>query len=107
LGAAGARALAFIEQMEKVRLFFGGYLMAHSTLPNPTFGYEVTFRVNKEMERAGNGILNWTLSTRDTTVTMRSPSHVGFWQAGDPVTVVFGWALNSPLQPTLMGEHPN
>lgn len=102
LGAEGKKALTFIEQMERVRSFFGGYLAPNSTLPYPAFSFDVAFRVNQDKEIYGNEILDWELTTQNTTITMRSPSHVGFWQAGEPVSVVFGWALNSPLQPMLI-----
>lgn len=104
LGAQGQKALVFIEQMEKVREFFGGYLAPNSTLPNPAFSVDVAFRVNREKELYGSGVLDWELSTQDTTITMRSPSHVGYWEAGNPIKVVFGWALNSPLQPMLVED---
>ncbi len=107
LGAPGKKALIFIEQMEKVRQFFGGYLAPDSTLPNPAFSVEVMFRVNRERESYANEILDWELTARDTTITMRSPTPMTFWEAGDPLKMVFGWALNSPLQPMMAEEIPN
>ncbi len=101
LGPAGKNALTFIEQIEKIRSFFGDYLAPNSTLPSPAFSYDVTFRVNKEREIRANEILNWELTTQDTTITMRSPSSLGFWKQGNPVKMTFLWALNSPLQPQL------
>lgn len=99
-GAQGKKAFTFIEQMEQVRHFFGGYLEPDSPIPNPAFTFDVAFRVNKEKECYANEILDWDLSTHDATITMRSPSRVGYWEAGDPLKVTFRWALNSPLQPT-------
>lgn len=107
LGASGKRALTFIEQMEQVRQFFGGYVEPNSALPNPAFHFDVTFRVNREKELYANEILDWELTTRDTTITMRSPSPVGYWEVGDPIKVVFRWALNSPLQPMIVDGIPN
>jgi type VI secretion system protein ImpL len=107
LGAPGKKAQTFIEQMEKVRQFFGGYLEPNSTLPNPAFSFEATFRVNREKEAYANEILDWELTAQDTTVTMRSPTHVGYWEAGNPLKVVFRWALNSPLQPMIVEGMPN
>lgn len=101
LGAPGKKALTFIEQMEKVRHFFGGYLEPNSSLPNPAFTFDVTFRVNREKECYANGILEWKFTSLDSTITMRSHSHVGYWEAGYPLQVNFQWALNSPLQPIM------
>jgi len=107
LGPAGKNALTFIEQMEAVRSFFGDYLTPNSTLPNPAFSFDVTFRVNKEKEVRANEILNWSFTSQDSTVTMRSASRKGYWQAGDPVQMTFCWALNSPLQPQMTEGIPN
>ncbi|MBP9691832.1 MAG: hypothetical protein KBD90_00680 [Alphaproteobacteria bacterium] len=99
LGAAGKNALTFIEQMEDIRKFFGGYLAPNSTIPNPAFTFDVTFRTNESRENRANEILDWELKVEDTTITMRSPSHKGYWASGNPLSVIFRWAANSPLQP--------
>lgn len=106
LGLGGKKALTFIEQMEQVRHFFGGYLAPNSTLPTPAFSYDVEFRVNREREAYANEILSWELIGQDT-ITRRSPSHVGYWEAGNPLQVVFRWAINSPLQPMIVDGLPN
>ncbi len=107
LGPHGKNALAFIEQMEKVRNFFGDYLAPNSTLPYPAFSFDVTFRVNKEREIRANEILDWEFTTQDTTLTMRSPFNIGYWKEGNPVNMTFRWALNSPLQPQVTEAIPN
>lgn len=107
LGAAGKNALTFIDQIEKVRTFFGDYLAPNSSLPYPAFSYGVTFRVNKEREIRANEILNWELTTQDTTITMRSASQKGYWKSGSPIKVTFRWARNSPLQPQMSEGIPN
>lgn len=99
LGAAGKNALTFIEQMDKVRTFFGGYLTPNSTLPTPAFAYKITFRVNKEKEVRANEILNWSVIANGSEVDIRSKSPKGLWNFGDSMKVVLRWALNSPLQP--------
>jgi len=107
LGPSGKSALAFIEQMEKVRIFFGEYLAPDSTLPFPAFSFDVTFRVNREREIRANEIIDWSLTTQDTILTMRSLFKVGFWKEGNPVDMTFRWALNSPLQPMASRNIPN
>lgn len=107
LGSSGKAAVTFIEQMEQVRHFFGGYLAPHSTLPSPAFSFDVSFRVNREREYSANGILDWEFIAQGTPITMRSPSHSGFWEAGNPIQVVFRWALNSPLKPMIIESLPN
>lgn len=107
LGVGGKKALAFIEQMERVRHFFGGYLAPNSSLRAPAFSFDVAFRVNRDKEANANAILDWELIAQDTKITMRSPSHVGYWEAGHPLQVVFRWALNSPVQPMIVDGLPN
>lgn len=107
LGATGKSAFAFIEQMEKVRNFFGDYLAKDSTVPFPAFTFEAIFRVNREREVRANAVIDWELTTQDTTLTMRSPSNVGYWKEGNPVSMTFRWALNSPFQPQLAESIPN
>jgi type VI secretion system protein ImpL len=99
LGPAGQNALAFVEQMEGVRKFFGGYVAPNSTMQDPAFNFEVSFRVNRDKEIRANEIIGWELTTRNSTISQRSPSNKGYWEAGDPLQVTFRWAANSPLQP--------
>lgn len=107
LGPAGKNALTFIEQMEQIRNFFGGYLAPNSSLPTPSFSFDVMFRVNKARESRANEVLNWAFTTQDTTISMRSPSHKGYWKTEEPVKITFCWALNSPLQPQMAEGIPN
>ena len=104
LGPTGKNALMFIEQMEALRAFFGEYLAPTATSPELAFTFDVTFRVNKEREAHANEVLTWAVQSKDTTFSLRSPSHKGYWKAGDPFKVIFRWAANSPLQP--MAEAP-
>ncbi len=99
LGPAGKNALTFIEQMDKVRTFFGGYLTPDSTLPTPAFAYKVAFRVNKEREVRANEVLNWSIATDGSTIDIRSKSLESLWNFGNSMKVIFRWASNSPLQP--------
>lgn len=106
-GPAGKNALAFIEQMDQLRSFFGGFVASNSPAQAPpAFTFDVTFRVNKANESRANEILDWRLITQEATISRRSSSHKGFWTAGESLKVVFRWAINSPLQP-VMGDIPN
>ncbi|MBS0271989.1 MAG: hypothetical protein JSR85_05015 [Proteobacteria bacterium] len=107
LGPAGKSALTFITQLEKVRSFFGDYLAPNSTLPSPAFTFDVTFRVNQSREVRANEILDWELTTQNTTLNMRSTSPLGYWREGDPIKMTFRWALNSPLQPQMINDMSN
>ncbi len=99
LGPAGKRAITFIEQMEQLREFFGGFLAPNCALPAPAFTFDVTFRTNRDRECRANEILDWAITSQNTTISMNSDSHKGYWTAGDPLKVTFRWAANSPLQP--------
>lgn len=107
LGPAGKNALTFIEQMNQVRTFFGGYLTPNSTLPVPEFAYNVAFRVNTQKEVRANEILNWSLTTDGSTIDIRSKSTEGLWALGNSMQVTFQWAVNSPLQPLQDSSTPN
>ncbi len=107
LGAPGKKALTFIEQMEKIRAFFGGYLAVDSSMPYPAFTFDVTFRVNKQRELRANEVLDWEIKSGCTSFNMRSPSHKCAWSTGAPVKVIFRWAANSPLQPLETDSKPH
>jgi type VI secretion system protein ImpL len=103
----GNQAIIFIEQMEQLRSFFGDYLAPDSTLSAPVFSFDVDFRVNRKAELHANEILEWEVITPNSTISTRSSSHKGIWKAGEPVTVLFQWAANSPLQPLVEECAPN
>lgn len=99
LGAAGTRALNFIESMDAIRKFFGGYLTAGSKMPYPQFDFTVDFRVNRTAEKSANQIVDWYVNVQDTKVDFRSKDTAGHWNMGNPIAVGLRWAANSPDQP--------
>jgi type VI secretion system protein ImpL len=99
LGVTAQKGIEFIQQMEKIKEFFGGFLASSEALSTPAFVFDVKFRVNKAQEAHGNEVIDWNVLSHDMLISMRSQSHKGYWMVGDPVTVVLRWAANSPLQP--------
>ncbi|MEB3702563.1 Putative type VI secretion protein IcmF [Candidatus Bealeia paramacronuclearis] len=106
LGAAGNRASEFIDQMNMVRTFFGGFLVKKDPLAKPAFVFKVDFRVNKDREVLGNQIIDWTMNLAGNKIDFRDPLGSGFWQYGEPVSAEFRWAANSPLEPTGSRDNP-
>lgn len=107
LGAQAKNALTFIEQMEKVKHLLGGFLSEKQPLPDPAFTFDLKFRANRAQESHGNEILDWTLTSHDATLSIRSTCHKGYWTTGDQVQVAFKWAANSPLQPARGSRDPS
>ncbi len=92
-------ALHFLEAMEKNREFFT------SEVENPlgqrglTLSLEVEFRVNQEKETNANQIIDWSMKSGSQSINFLSEDKRVVWNLGDPITVSFRWAKNSPLVP--------
>ena len=106
LGAAGTRALNFIESMDTVRKFFGGFLTAGSKMAFPQYDFTVDFRVNKTAEKSANQIVDWYVNVQDTKLDYRTKDAAGHWNMGNPIAVGLRWAVNSPDQPQSGGTNP-
>lgn len=105
LGVAGKRAAEFIKQMNDIRAFFGGFLVAKNPIQSPAFTLKVDFRVNKDREVLGNQLIDWNMNVDGNTIDFRNPMAVGFWTYGKPVSMNFQWAANSPLEPTSSSDN--
>ncbi len=113
-GLSGQHAAQFIERMDKVRAFFSLYLDkkdekkddADAEAPEkvPTFGLNVSFRVNQGHEAMANQIMGWKFETGGQTFTYDGKKSAGQWQLGQPVTLSLRWAKNAPYRPIFAGE---
>ena len=98
--AAQQEALAFLDQMDKVRAFFAPFLDdSGSELP----GYDVAvdFRVNRSFERGADQIIDWQVTIGDQAVRRGDPARLVRWHLSDPVGVSLRWAKDGPVSPVL------
>lgn len=97
----GAKAtVRFLDRMEKVREFMEPMWGAGESSMEGRFDVNVTFRVNRGREVAGNQIAEWSLRFTDERITMESTKPMATWRIGDPARVQLRWAKNSPDIPS-------
>ncbi|HWS55031.1 MAG TPA: hypothetical protein VN228_12920, partial [Pyrinomonadaceae bacterium] len=104
LGPARAEAYDFLDQMERVRLFFGGFLEKKA---GPALDFSVEFRVNREHEAGGAQIADWTLDVGRAKYGYLDKELTGRWVFGEPVRLTLRWANDSPVVPRAAPETPN
>jgi type VI secretion system protein ImpL len=105
--AAGATpgqqdALAFLEQMDKVRAFFAPFLVPGAAQP-PGYDVAVDFRVNRRFEAGADQIIEWELTIGDHTFERGQPAQPTRWHLSDPITVNLRWAKDGPISPVIEG----
>ncbi len=95
-GAAPQGAEEFLDQVVKVREFFGPFLEKKQ---GPMLDFNVQFRVNREDEISGNQIIDWKFEVGKKKFAYLSDDLNGRWIFGDPVRLTLRWANNSPTVP--------
>jgi len=103
-GISGDKALAFLNEMETVRLFFapfleGGGKDAKEKAEAPAFDFFVKFRVNQRHETGGNQIIEWKLTVGEQEFRYWGEKSRGRWRFGDPIRLSLRWAKNSTVFP--------
>lgn len=107
-GNTAKPALAFLNQMERLRPFFASFLPGGVGAAVPVFDFMPYFRVNQSREVGGNQILEWKLQVGDQQFRYHDGTpHPGRWQWGDPIQIDLRWAENSPLVPVSKGGEPD
>ena len=101
-GASPHGATEFLDQVARVREFFGPFLEKKQ---GPMFDLRVQFRVNREHEIGGNQIIDWKFEVGKKKFAYLSDDLEGRWMFGDPVRLTLRWANNSPVVP-LSGATP-
>ncbi|HEV3470591.1 MAG TPA: type VI secretion system protein [Pyrinomonadaceae bacterium] len=96
LGAARVAAYEFLDQMDRVRVFFAGFLEKKT---GPAIDFNLEFRVNREHEVGGAQIADWTLDVGRTKYRYLDKELTGRWVFGEPVRLTLRWANNSPVVP--------
>lgn len=91
-------ALAFLQQMDKVRAIFAAFPDA---APGELPGFDVTtdFRVNRRYETGADQIISWELMTGDHLFQQGDAVKPFRWHVSDPVVVNLRWAKDGPVAP--------
>jgi type VI secretion system protein ImpL len=98
--AAQQEALAFLDQMDKVRAFFAPFL-ADAGDDVPGYDVAVDFRVNRRYERGADQIIDWQVTVGDQVLHRGDPARPLRWHVSDPVAVSLRWAKDGPVAPVL------
>src|SRR5947209_4394967 len=103
LGAAGDEAAVFLDRMDETRAFFNAYL---DKKLGPFLDFQTQFRVNRDMERGGDQIIDWTLDVGRKKYRYLDQELSGRWLVGEPVRLTLRWANNSPSVPFATADTP-
>lgn len=60
---------------------------------------EPEFRVNRKYEKHGDQVINWQVSSGNTTASLYNGVKRLSWSAGGDLKISFSWALNSKMRP--------
>ena len=96
-GISPVEALAFLDQMEAVRVFFEAFLTKKQVFP--LFDFNLRFRVNEEKEVGANQVIDWALAVGKKPFHYRDTSPAGIWGYGEPLSLSLRWANDSPTIP--------
>lgn len=100
LGSDASGAYSFLDNMEKVKQFFAGYLTSKNPAELPSFDFTANFRVNQEREYKGNLIIDWWATPNDQNkITNHDKNRNGKWTFGDEFTLGLRWPRVSQTQP--------
>ena len=98
----GAPQAAFIAQMETLRPLLAP-LVADAQDQLPAWAAEIEFRAVRNIERAGNQVLELSLDSGGTHVSSLQDKPVLVWSFGQPITLTARWAENAPSIPAPAG----
>lgn len=102
-GASPRYAEEFLDQIIKVRDFFGPFLEKKQ---GPMLDFNIQFRVNREEEIGANQIIDWNMEVGKKKFAYLSDDLNGRWIFGDPVRLTLRWAKDSPTIP-VTGAQPS
>jgi len=88
----------FMDAMQKVRVFFAGFLDPAKARTKPEVVVEPEFRTLARREVAGNEIVDWSMSVGHETITQFDKKKVA-WMPGQDVVVTLRWAKDGPHAP--------
>ncbi len=94
----GATQAAFVAQMETLRPVLAP-LTADAQDQPPSWMADIEFRANRNLEKAGNQVLELSLDSGTAHVSSLQDSPALTWSYGQPVTLTVRWAENAPSIP--------
>lgn len=59
----------------------------------------VDFRVNRDSERGANQVIDWSIQSGGRHISIGDSERSLLWQPGEPISVSFRWAKDSPWRP--------
>jgi hypothetical protein len=101
-GISPKAALAFMEEMEQVQLFFASFLQKKPLYP--LFDFNLRFRVNENEQRGdmgANQIIDWEFAVGKKKFRYQDGPAAGNWGYTDPLVLTLRWAKDAPTVPVL------
>ena len=102
--------MQFLILMDGVKEFLQTYLKGHGDHDLPTFEFNMDFRANRDREKGGDLIVDWTFKPdEDTVVNKNDKARQGRWVYGNPVEVSFRWPSGDtiPEKPFADSQQPS
>ncbi|WP_139283972.1 type VI secretion system protein [Rubrimonas cliftonensis] len=97
------RAREFTAALAEVRAFLGGPDGAIAP-GGAAFAVRFAFRTNRDRERAGDQIVEWSAQIGAERLSSFEPPRALIWRQGDPIRLSFRWARNGPNLPAQPGR---
>lgn len=89
----------FINKVDSVRPLMLASLDRGMNKQVPQINLDVSFRTNRDEERGGDKILDWSMDFGNNLIDFRNKDLSGYWQVGAPVDVELTWAADSDSVP--------
>lgn len=94
--AAWVEPARFVDTMVQAKPLL---MAVADTAAGSRLAVQPTFRTNRDYERGGSDIIEWTLTSGSRSVSSFKSGESVVWLPGDPVRVSLRWAKNAPVIP--------
>lgn len=89
----------FIEKIQSVKPLLLSALDATKMDPVAKVNLLAEFRTNKDREKGGSSVVDWTLRVANSVSTIRNNTPILEWRVGMPIDVMIKWAHNGETVP--------
>lgn len=94
LGDKAFAITQFFKQLDSLKQFFGAYLDSTSGVLVPTFDFFIEFRTNREREKLGEMVANWSFQPNpNMNISKKDSKRNGQWVFNNDVSFQFRWPL--------------